>query len=241
MDAQYLGAYRALYERHWWWRAREALLTRELERLAAGRPFGRILDVGCGDGLFFPVLQRFGDPWGIEPADDALAPDGPWRARIHAGPLDDSFKSPAPFGLVLALDVVEHLDDPDAFLAHVRRLTAPGGWFVATVPAFRALWTAHDDLNAHVTRFRRDELVALVRAHGFEVMHARYFFVLVAFAKLAVRAIERVHRPAPRTPGVPAAPINATLRGICRAEQALLGRHTPWFGSSLLVVARAAR
>jgi hypothetical protein len=71
-------------------------------------------------------------------------------------------------------------------------------------------------------------------------VHARYFFVLLAFAKLAVRALEGVHRPAPRTPGVPTALVNATLAGICRAEQALLGRHEPWFGSSLLLVARAA-
>lgn len=241
MDPQYLREYRALYEQHWWWRARESLLTREIERLAAGRTLGRILDVGCGDGLFFPVLQRFGEPWGIEPSADALSPDGPWRERIHLGALDASFaRDEASYGLVLALDVVEHLSDPHAFVANVRRLTAPGGWFVATVPAFRSLWTAHDDLNEHVTRFRRDELADLVRAHGFDVVHARYFFVLLALAKIAVRAIERVHRSAPRSPGVPPRVVNAMLEGICRAEQTVLGRHAPWFGSSLLLVARAA-
>jgi len=241
MDAQYVGAYRALYERHWWWRSREVLLTRELERIAAGRPVGRILDVGCGDGLFFPVLHRFGDPFGVEPALDALSPDGPWRARIHAGPLDDAFQPDAPFDLVLALDVIEHLDDPDAFLRQVRRVAAPGAWFVVTVPAFRALWTAHDDLNAHITRFTRAELGALLSAHGFEVRHARYFFVLLAAVKLAVRGVERILGARPRTPQVPAAPINAALRLVCAAEQAVLGRHALWFGSSLLMIARAPR
>jgi SAM-dependent methyltransferase len=241
MDAQYLGAYRALYERHWWWRAREALLTREIERVAATQPLARILDVGCGDGLFFSVLQRFGEPYGVEPATDALSPDGPWRARIHAGPLDASFEPSAPFDLVLALDVIEHLQNPGAFMDTVRRLTGPNGWFIATVPAFRALWTAHDDLNEHVTRFTRDEFATLISAHGFEIVHTRYFFVLLALAKLAVRALEMVIRPTPRAPGVPMAPVNALLTAVCRLEQALCGRHAPWFGSSLLVVARAAR
>lgn len=239
MDAGYLGAYRDLYLRHWWWRAREALLTREIERLAARGAFGRILDVGCGDGLFFPTLQRFGDPAGIEPAPEMLTPDGPWRARIHAGPLDASYQPEHRFGLVLALDVIEHLADPHAFLDHVRRVIAPGGWFVATVPAFRALWTAHDDLNEHVTRYRRGEFASLVAAHGLAVTHARYFFVSLAAAKLLVRALEKVRRPRPRPPRVPTAPVNAILEAACRAEQALLGRHAPWFGSSLLLVARA--
>ncbi|MHB1310887.1 MAG: class I SAM-dependent methyltransferase [Gemmatimonadaceae bacterium] len=241
MDAGYLGAYRDLYLRHWWWRSREALLVREIERLSPPGGFGRILDVGCGDGLFFPALQRFGHPYGIEPAAEALTPDGPWRPRIHAGPLDASFQPGHRFGLVLALDVIEHLADPDAFLEHVRRLVEPGGWFVATVPAFRALWTAHDDLNQHVTRYRRDELASLVAAHGLDVVHARYFFVLLAGAKLLVRALERIRRSPPGAPGVPAGPVNAALEFTCRAEQAVLGRHAPWFGSSLLLVARAPR
>lgn len=239
MDAGYLGAYRDLYLRHWWWRSREALLTREIGRLAPAGGFGRILDVGCGDGLFFPALQRFGEPSGIEPAVEALTPDGPWRHRIHAGPLDASYQPAHKFGLVLALDVIEHLEDPHSFLEHVHRVLEPGGWFLATVPAFRALWTTHDDLNEHVIRYRRHEFVALVAGHGLEIVHVRYFFVMLAGVKLFVRALERLHRPRPRLPSVPVAPINTALELACRAEQAMLGSHAPWFGSSLLLVARA--
>jgi len=61
----------------------------------------------------------------------------------------------------------------------------------------------------------------------------------LAGAKLLVRALERVHRPRLRAPSIPGAPINALLAVACRAEQAMLGRHAPWFGSSLLLVARA--
>jgi SAM-dependent methyltransferase len=168
-----------------------------------------------------------------------LTPDGPWRSRIHAGALDASYQPGHHFGLVLALDVIEHLADPHAFLEHVHRVLEPGGWFMATAPAFRGLWTAHDDLNEHVTRFRRDEFASLVAGHGLEVVHTRYFFVLLAGAKLLVRALERVYRPPLRPPGIPGAPVNAFLELTCRAEQAVLGRHAPWFGSSLLLVARA--
>ena len=66
MDDGNLGAYRELYLRHWWWRWRETLLTREIARLAAGHPFGRILDGGCGDGLFFAERRCVGDAYGID-------------------------------------------------------------------------------------------------------------------------------------------------------------------------------
>ncbi len=239
MDDGYLAAYEELYRRHWWWRAREALLLREIATLAAEHEIRTILDVGCGNGLFFPELRRFGEPYGVEPAAAILDPDGPFRARIHAGPFDRSYARPEPVDLVLALDVLEHLADPDGFLDTARRTLRPGGVMLATVPALRALWTAHDDLNEHVTRFSRPQLVALVERHGFTVLHARYFFVLLAVAKLAVRGIEWLRRRAPHAPAVPPRFVNGVLTGTCRLEQALLGRHSPNFGSSLLLIARA--
>ncbi|MBA4071942.1 MAG: class I SAM-dependent methyltransferase [Gemmatimonas sp.] len=241
MDAQYLRDYRELYVHHWWWRSRERMLAGVLQRLVTQRPLRRILDVGCGDGLLFPVLARFGEPYGVEPSSEALSPDGPWRSRIVNGHLDESYQPPEPFDLVLALDVIEHLDDPSAFLAQVRRLVAPAGWFVATVPAFRSLWTTHDEVNHHVTRFTREEFSTLVRAHGFTVVRAQYFFVLLALAKLAMRGMETVLRPAPRPPRTPPAAVNAALMAICRTEQALFADRAPWFGSSLLLVAQATR
>jgi len=240
MDAADRATYARLYREHWWWRARERLLERELSRLAGGGRFGRILDVGCGDGLFFPVLERFGEPWGVEADEGLLTPDGPYRSRIHAGPLDDRYRPEARFGLVLALDVGEHVTDAPALLNRVKDLLEPGGWFVATVPALRALWTSHDTLNAHVTRYRRDEFAALVAGAGLEVEHARYCFVWLALAKLAVRAVEAMVPRAPRPPGIPPAPVNKLLEAVCLAEQAVLGRGQPPFGSSVLLIARAS-
>ena len=238
MDAQYRAVYGRLYREHWWWRARERLLEREVARLAGGRSLGRILDVGCGDGLFFPVLQRYGDPFGVEADEGLLNPAGEYRARIHSGPFDSSYQPTERFGMILALDVVEHVHDAPAFLRRASELLEPGGWFVVTVPAFRALWTSHDDINAHVTRYRRHELVALVRSAGLRVEHARYFFGWLALAKLSLHWIERVAGPSSKPPGFPPAPVNTLLELACRIEQALAGRSAMPFGSSLLLIAR---
>ena len=60
MQEPYAAEYHKLYHGHWWWRSREAILLEVLRELFPGRDDLDVLDVGCGDGLFFPELERFG-------------------------------------------------------------------------------------------------------------------------------------------------------------------------------------
>lgn len=238
MDEGYGAKYADLYHRHWWWRAREEYLTRLLTRHLGTTPAGEVLDFGCGDGLFFPVLQRFGSPRGIEPEAKLLDPAGPWRDRISTEPLAPAASEAKRYRLIVALDVLEHIAQPAPVMAELARRLAPGGLFVATVPAFQSMWTTHDDLNHHVKRYRVEELESLVGASGLTIVESRYLFVWLAFAKWGVTLLERVRRPAPRPPGVPVAPINAAVLALSRIEQRILGGARPPFGSSAIVVAR---
>ncbi|HSJ13200.1 MAG TPA: class I SAM-dependent methyltransferase [Longimicrobiales bacterium] len=239
MESDYARGYRELYRRHWWWRAREELLVELIERTFAPRTDLRILDVGCGSGLFFDRLARFGTVVGVEP-DRALAEAEPrHRDRIHAGELA-TFHADAPFDLVLMLDVLEHITDAADVLARALSLLRDDGRIIITVPAFRALWTHHDVLNRHVTRYSRPDLAALVRGAGGRIDSMRYFFHWTFPAKLAVRLLERVRGPA-GPERIPSAPVNRALYRLSRLEQRLAGPlHLP-FGTSLLaVVTRAA-
>lgn len=234
MIPEYAAAYRNLYERHWWWRARELLLLDEIERHRAPPGWHRILDVGCGDGLFFDQLARFGEVWGVE-SDATLVPsDSRHRARIHVGPFDAEYAPRRRFDLVLMLDVLEHLPDPAGALRKAGALLEPDGRILITVPAFQALWTSHDDLNRHFVRYRRATLLAVAQRAGLRVLSQRYFFHWLFPVKLGVRAVERLGRR-PRAPGsVPPAPLNNLLVGLSRAEQVTIGRLGLPFGSSLL-------
>ena len=60
MDAEYALNYRELYENHWWWRARERFILATIEGLRPQGNWGSILDVGCGEGVFFDRLSKFG-------------------------------------------------------------------------------------------------------------------------------------------------------------------------------------
>jgi SAM-dependent methyltransferase len=194
-----------------------------------------VLDIGCGDGLFFDALREFGQVEGVEPEASLLDPAGRWRSAIRAVPFDERFQPPHRFGLVLLLDVLEHLEDPAAALRQAVSLLAPGGVVLITVPAFQALWTRHDDLNHHRRRYSRSQFAALAREAGLRIGSSRYFFQWVAVAKLVARAVESVRSGPPALPTIPAEPVNRLLIAATRLETRVAAAVSLPFGSSLMV------
>jgi hypothetical protein len=135
------------------------------------------------------------------------------------------------------LDVLEHLDHPEAALRHAGALLELGGVLLITVPAFRLLWTNHDILNQHRTRFTKAGLRNLLERGRLRVLDGRYFFAWLFAAKLCTRAIEGVVRSKPVVPRVPAPWLNNLLWRFSRAENSLALHLSFPFGSSLLVLA----
>jgi len=235
MEPQYIAAYGDLYRRHWWWRVREEILLREVRQILGTTTSARLLDVGCGAGLFFDALEPFGQVEGIESDRVAVDQSGRWRSRIHLGDLE-TFPSREPFDLILMLDVLEHVPRPDTMLRHAATLLGPNGQLLVTVPAFDALWTSHDELNGHVKRYAAGEVRRLLKDADLDVTEARYLFQSLTVPKLLVRIKESLTSPATAVPHVPPSPVNAMLQTWFRCEHAVAG----WlpFGSSVLAVAR---
>jgi len=238
VDPKYGEKYRELYERHWWWRAREAGVLKALRAHQPAEGWGRILDVGCGDGLFFDRLRELGDVEGVEPDAALVRSDGPHRARIQIVPFDSSFRPGKQYSLILMLDVLEHMPDPLAAIGHACALLLPGGALLATVPAFNLLWTNHDVINHHVTRYRKATLRPLFKQAGLQILEERYLFQWIFPAKLLTRAVERIFATRPAVPSVPPNWLNQSLLWISRFERTVLSPFPIPFGSSLVVFAK---
>ncbi len=241
MDDAYVASYRHLYERHWWWRSREEYLVDLIRTIYPDRDNLAIMDVGCGDGLFFDALLEFGTPEGIEPTAGMLS-DRRKHGVIYECPLDENFRPGKQYDLVLLLDVVEHIEDDVNFLQDAERLVKPNGTMVITVPAFNSIWTAHDDLNHHRRRYTKSMMRAATTQAGLRVRSMKYFDHWTFAAKMAIRWKEKIlpNRNA-RPPELPPAWLNALLTRICRIEHKTMGRLDIGFGSSLLVIAEPAR
>lgn len=245
MEHVYAEVYRELFEKHWWWRTHEELVLRLLRALCAERAFAtprRILDIGCGDALFFPRLAELGEVSGVEADESIVTVTGALRERIHIGPFDATFSPAERFDLILMLDVLEHLPDPRQALAHAASLLGPEGRLVVTVPAFRALWTRHDLLNRHRTRYTKRTLRAEAAEAGLEIEDWFYSFHWMVAAKLLVRLKESLGWVRAGPPRVPPALANAFLLRLTRLEQRVLGPLRLPLGSSLVaVLSRAER
>ena len=236
MDPEYVARYANLYRAHWWWRAREAFILDVIEQVSFGRLAGRILDVGCGDGLFFDELQRFGHIEGIEPDEGAVSTESPWADRIARGELDESFAPEHHYSLILFLDVLEHMPDPVAVLRRAIELLEEDGSIIVTVPAHDALWTSHDVLNHHYRRYTKARFAALAERAGARPVRSSYFFHWLAPVKLGVRFKEAFIGAHSESPHIPPRWMNRLLRGMSKIEQRTLTRLPIPFGTSLLVV-----
>ena len=215
------------------------MLVDELKRHLSAGPAKSILDIGCGDGLFFDRLQQFGDVEGIEPSRDLVDPSGPHRSRITVAPFDAGFQSRKKHDLILMLDVLEHLSAPEEAIRHALSLLKTNGRLLVTVPAFRLLWTNHDELNQHRTRFTKTTFRRLAACAGMEIVTMRYFFAWLFPAKLVTRASEAIIPRKPEIPQIPGGRVNDFLYRLSRAEEEIARYFTIPFGSSLLVVGKA--
>jgi SAM-dependent methyltransferase len=236
MEADYVAQYRRLYEHHWWWRSRELFLLDVIGQTQRGTRDASILDVGCGDGLFFEQLEEFGSVEGVESDPAAVDPRGRWASKIAQKPFDEWFDPGRRYSLILFLDVLEHVADPTPMLRRATELLEPLGSIIVTVPALGSLWTRHDDLNHHFRRYSKASFSELARRAGAREVRSAYFFHWLAPLKLGVRLAERLTSAEPRSPGLPPTWLNSLLVCVSRTEQRTLTRLPMPFGASLLVV-----
>lgn len=240
MDADYSSRYAMLYHSHWWWRAREALVTSKIAKLVPAEGWGRALDVGCGDGLFLPQLSLFAETTeGLEVEDRIVSEDAAKLHTIHIGALDERFEPDAPYEFICMLDVLEHIEEPLPALRRCKEIISPHGILLLTVPAFQALWTSHDEINHHYVRYTRRDLTRLVEEAGFDAIESRYFFHWLVPPKWVVGRLERALGARLRQPGIPSRSVNSLLYGFSRMEQGLFRPLGGIPGSSILLVALA--
>ncbi len=178
-------------ERHPWEVARFRFFVQVLSRARLLDPAAGILDVGAGDAWFARQLTaRLPDPsrifcWDTGYSDELLAR----MAASHGGLRFGRERPAGRFDVMLLLDVLEHVEDDRAFLAALARESLqPGGHALVSVPAWPALFSAHDRRLKHHRRYAPAAARALLRDAGLEVVSSGGLF----HSMLLPRALQKV-------------------------------------------------
>lgn len=137
--------------------------------LALPRQESRWAEVGCGNGAVQLQMSQQLDIEmdGIELNEYALQRNISDRGRLLCYNVFDEEPSLAEsWDSIILFDVLEHIEDHEQFLKSVLYLLKPGGMLVINVPAFQHLWSAYDEAQGHVRRYRIGDLERVVHSQS---------------------------------------------------------------------------
>lgn len=230
---------RGLEAGHFWFPPRQRLIASLLKRFAAGA-VEDALEVGCGTGRVLPLLHGYADNVCAADGHLAMLEDAHVRSpetTLFHGPLDALPFDSAGFDLLVALDVLEHVE-PGPFLAELSRVGRPRAKLLLSVPAFDWLWSAADEIAGHRCRYGLRQLREELAANGWQIEHHTHYQFFLFPVLLASRLLRRQ-----RPPGLERRPpdwLNRVLEAVNQVEVSLFeGVRLP-YGSSLVVVASKA-
>lgn len=238
----------AVEDTSYWFAHRNDCLVALLDLFPPG---GAVYDIGGGNGFVALALQQAGhETVLLEPGTGAHhALRRGVRHVVHSS-LEDAGLEPGSLDAAGAFDVVEHVEDDDAFIASVHRALRPGGRFYCTVPALQWLWSAEDARAGHFRRYTPAGLAALLRRNGFDVEFMTPIFgwlVAPVFMRRALPYRLGLSRSAPLANAMQAdhslpGPLRKAVARWHARELDRLARRVPLrWGSSLLCAARRAR
>ena len=162
-------------EFHFWNQSRCHILFDKLPPLD---PDALVIDVGCGPGATVKYLRAKGlDAIGCDLAA-YREPDPELAPHVHYA--QDAFDLPVEtrrrVKLVLLLDVLEHMEDPESFLSRCIEGFENLEHVLLMMPARSELWTGFDDYYGHVRRYDGPSLRALCGEARLEISAMGYCF-----------------------------------------------------------------
>jgi len=196
-----------------------------------------ILDAGCGTGYARGELGRAGTVIGLDASPEVFAQQSGDRVMGCLGLIERAPFKETVFDLVVALDLLEHLEDDEGALREIYRVCRPGGHLVLTAPAYQWVWSRHDEALGHCRRYSAADLAKKVRSAGFTIRRLSYMVTAVFPAAAAYRLMRRRSRAGSDLFRVPE-PVNALLGALMRLESRLVWNVSLPFGLSVFLAAQ---
>lgn len=159
-----------------------------VDMLDRRRPGKRFVEIGCGDGsLSRQLLDRGFSGAGVDVSPQAIAEaQANLRPAIERGAYSlhlgsiEQIADERTFDVALSIMVVEHIEEPVAFVRSLARRVRPNGLVMIGAPGRKDHWSIEDETVGHLKRYEREELEQLLRDAGLEEVEVWSIAVPVA-------------------------------------------------------------
>lgn len=230
-----------LEDNYWWHVGRKSIISHQMKRLDLNkRP--KILNIGCGTGGMIPLFEQYGDVTNTDISDEAIkfCRQHGYKNVVKYNGKKLPFNT-REFDMVIATDVLEHIENDDDALAEWRKLLKPNGHLLITVPAYQWLWSEHDESLHHYRRYSASQLHNKVNQNGYKVIKRSYaiafsFPVIVAYRLVSSVSGKDKSKKASSYVILPKL-INDLFTNLLRVEARILKYANFPFGTSILIIA----
>jgi len=148
--------------------------TIEKQLMINGKP--AILDVGCATGALLAWLRERGwETTGLEISPAADYAKQTRKLDVSRKSLEEADFPAASFNVILASHLVEHLNNPDEFIANAGKILRPGGFLLVSTPnagSFQAKIFKNNWRSAifdHLFLYSKKTIRKHLQKHGFKI------------------------------------------------------------------------
>lgn len=178
-NAKGLDSLYAQEEKHFWFIARKEFILQNMKKFV--KPNEAFLEIGAGTGNVSRYLKKNGYQnisvgemhlRGLQYAQ-TYGIKNCYQFDLLNSPFENEFAAIGMF------DVLEHIEDDALALKNVHKTLKDKGKILLTVPSHMWLWNRADAIAGHKRRYTRRGLIKLLKANGFEILFAKYFFTAI--------------------------------------------------------------
>ncbi|MEW6295846.1 MAG: class I SAM-dependent methyltransferase [Candidatus Diapherotrites archaeon] len=178
----------------WWakhWIAEESFRVNLMVSMAGGNKAARVIDLGCGNGVFLKKLKEMGfyNLYGVDYSQTAVKNLSKEGFNVIKLDLSKNFsgKLSQKFDLVLVGELLEHLPEPKKFILETKKIIKKGGRLIISTPNkdwwpnyfFKQYYRKGLSLSSafghstHISFFSLKELKSLIENSNFRIIKVK--------------------------------------------------------------------
>src|SRR3989344_3575710 len=162
MDLSFYKTYFEAEKNHWWFKVRRNIVLSILKKYNISKT-AKIFDFGCGSGYTVSFLQSEGyNAHGSDVSNEAIEyGKSKGIKNLLVNRLGDEIDYPEnSFDVILALDVVEHIEDDIRILNSINKVLKTNGMAIITIPAYQFLHGIQGDVAHDLRRNTMKEITS---------------------------------------------------------------------------------